>query len=209
MNLFENVKENITLRQAAENYGFDINRNDMICCPFHNDDSPSLKLYDDHFYCFGCGEHGDVIDFVSKLFSLSPKEAAERLAHDFGISYDNYVPIDTSKHRKDSILRKIRASQEKEKENHVYNVLSSYFRLLQDWKRDYAPSSPDDKVDPRFVEALTKSAYIEHLLDRMMAGSKDKEKIITDGEIVRIEKVVKRYDKIDRMYGIVSSMPKI
>ena len=193
MNLFETVKENITLRQAAENYGFDISRNDMICCPFHNDDSPSLKLYDDHFYCFGCGEHGDVIDFTSKLFSLSPKEAAERLAQDFGICYDSDERTDMSKYRKDSILRKIRASQEKEKENHVYNVLSSYFRLLQDWKRDYAPVSPDDVVDPRFTEALTKSAYIEHLLDRMMAGSK--EKIITDGEIVRIEKVVKRHEE--------------
>lgn len=193
MKLFETVKENVTLRQAAENCGFDISRSSMICCPFHNDDSPSMKLYDDHFYCFGCGEHGDVIDFVSKLFSLSPKEAAERLAYDFGISYDRGDPIDTSKYRKDSILRKIRVSQEKEKENHVYNVLSSYFRLLQDWKRDFAPSSPDDKVDPRFVEALTKSAYIEHLLDRMMAGGK--EKIITDNEIVRIEKVMKSHDE--------------
>ncbi len=193
MNLFETVKENITLRQAAENYGFDVSRNDMICCPFHNDDSPSLKLYDDHFYCFGCGEHGDVIDFVSKLFSLSPKEAAERLAYDFGISYDRGDPIDTSKYRKDSILRKIRASQEKDKENHVYNVLSSYFRLLQDWKRDFAPSSPNDKVDPRFVEALTKSAYIEHLLDRMISGGK--EEIITDNEIVRIEKTMKSHDE--------------
>ncbi|WP_044974918.1 CHC2 zinc finger domain-containing protein [Ruminococcus sp. HUN007] len=192
MNLFETVKENVTLRQAAENYGFDISRSDMICCPFHNDDSPSMKLYDDHFYCFGCGEHGDVIDFTGKLFSLSPKEAAERLTQDFGICYDSDEHTDTSKYRKDSILRRIKASQEKEKENHVYNVLSSYFRLLQEWKRDYAPASPDDIVDPRFTEALTKSAYIEHLLDRMMAGSK--EKGIADGEIVRIEKVVKRHE---------------
>ena len=194
MNLFETVKENVTLRQAAENCGFDISRSSMICCPFHKDDSPSMKLYDDHFYCFGCGEHGDVIDFVSKLFSLSPKEAAERLAHDLGISYDSNDPIDTSKYRKDSILRKIRASQEKEKENHVYNVLSSYFRLLQDWKRDYAPSSPDDKVDPRFVEALTKSAYIEHLLECLISGSKEeKAKIINDKDIVikRLVRILK------------------
>ena len=150
-----------------------------------------MKLYDDHFYCFGWGAHGDVIDFTGKLFSLSPKKAAERLAQDFGICYDNDKCTDTSKYRKDSILRKIRASQEKEKENHVYNVLSSYFRLLQDWKRDYAPVSPADVVDTRFTEALTKSAYIEHLLDRMMSGSK--EKVITDGEIVRIENVVKKY----------------
>ncbi len=186
MNLFETVKDNVTLRQAAEKYGFELNRSDMICCPFHNDNSPSMKLYDDHYYCFGCGEHGDVIDFVSKLFSVSPKEAAERLAKDFSICYGSEHHIDTSKYRKDSILRKIKASQEKDKENHVCNVLSAYYRLLQDWKREYAPASPEDEVDSRFVEALTKSAYIEHLLECMISGNKGK--IITDSEIVRIEK---------------------
>lgn len=144
---FQFLKNNISLKQVVESYVFDINQSNMICCPFHKDDSPSMKLYDDHYYCFGCGEHGDVIDFVSKLFSVSPKEAAERLAQDFGICYDSEQHIDTSKHRKDSILRKIKTSQEKDKENHVCNVLSAYYRLLQDWKREYAPSSPDDKVD--------------------------------------------------------------
>jgi len=47
-----------------------------------------MKLYDDHFYCFGCLKHGDVTDMVGELFGISPKEAAEKIAHDFGISYD-------------------------------------------------------------------------------------------------------------------------
>ena len=42
-------------------------------------------VYDDHFYCFGCGKHGDVTDMVSELFGISSKEAAEKIAHDFGI----------------------------------------------------------------------------------------------------------------------------
>ena len=43
---------------------------------------------DQRFHCFGCGEDGDVIDFTAKLFNLSPKEAAEKLAQDFGpVSY--------------------------------------------------------------------------------------------------------------------------
>lgn len=118
MNLFETVKESVTLRQAAEAYGMDVKRNGMMCCPFHNDSNPSLNLYDDHFYCFGCGEHGDVIDFVGKVFSLSPKEAAESLAKSFGICYNSDERLDTSKNRKDSIVFKIRISQEKEKEKY-------------------------------------------------------------------------------------------
>ena len=41
---------------------------------------------------FGCGEDGDVIDFTAKLFDLSPKEAAEKLAQDFGLIYNGQAP---------------------------------------------------------------------------------------------------------------------
>lgn len=87
MNVFEAVKENVTARQAAEMYGIRVNRNGMACCPFHDDRNPSLKV-DKRFHCFGCQEDGDVIDFVGKLFDLSPKRAAEKLAEDFGVRYE-------------------------------------------------------------------------------------------------------------------------
>ena len=64
MRIFEIVKENVNLREAAELYGIDVNRYGKALCPFHNDRHPSLYVADDHYYCFACGEHGDVIDFV-------------------------------------------------------------------------------------------------------------------------------------------------
>lgn len=67
-NLFEIVKLNITTRQAAEAYGFQPNRSSMICCPFHTDRNPSMKV-DSRFHCFGCGADGDVIDFTANCFS--------------------------------------------------------------------------------------------------------------------------------------------
>ena len=68
MNLFEIVKSVVTVKQAAEHYGCKVNRVDMICCLFHDDWHPSMKLNRDYFYCFGCGVTGDVIDFVARLF---------------------------------------------------------------------------------------------------------------------------------------------
>ena len=47
---------------------------------------------DTRFHCFGCGADGDVIDFTARLYGLSPKEAAEKLAQDFGLSYDSKAP---------------------------------------------------------------------------------------------------------------------
>ena len=88
MNLFETVKSAVTVKQAAEHYGYEVNRGEMICCPFHDDRHPSMKLNRDYFYCFGCGATGDVIDFVARLFGLSSYDAAKKLAYDFGIDPD-------------------------------------------------------------------------------------------------------------------------
>lgn len=84
MGLFDEVKENVTVRQAAEFYGFKITKSGLISCIFHNDKTPSMKV-DRRYYCFGCGVTGDVIDFTAQLFGLSLKEAALKLADDFGI----------------------------------------------------------------------------------------------------------------------------
>lgn len=83
MNLFEIVKYGVSCREAAEQYGVEVNHYSMALCPFHNDRHPSLYVADDHYYCFACGEHGDVIDFVGRLFQLSPYDAARKLAADF------------------------------------------------------------------------------------------------------------------------------
>ncbi len=51
------------------------------CCPFHDDSTPSLFVYkaSQQFHCFGCGIHGDVIDFVQLLSGLTFGEALRAL----------------------------------------------------------------------------------------------------------------------------------
>ncbi|MCI9552450.1 MAG: hypothetical protein HFE94_02810 [Acutalibacter sp.] len=66
MNIFETAKATISVRQAAEYYGLKLSRDQMVSFPFHDDRTPSMKLNEDYFYCFGCGTKGDVIDFVAK-----------------------------------------------------------------------------------------------------------------------------------------------
>ena len=90
-NVFEAVKQSVSTREAAAFYGIEVKRNGMACCPFHDDKNPSMKV-DQRFHCFGCGADGDVIDFTAKLFDLSPKEAAEKMAQDFGLIYDSQAP---------------------------------------------------------------------------------------------------------------------
>ena len=79
MGLFEEVKKNVTVRQAAELYGLKPNRSGLIRCIFHKDNTPSMKV-DRRYYCFGCGCTGDAVDFTAQLFGLGAREAAVKLA---------------------------------------------------------------------------------------------------------------------------------
>lgn len=81
MSIYEIVKTNVTVPQAAEHYGVEVQRNGMCRCPFHDDRHPSMKLNEDYFYCFGCGAHGDVIEFTARLFGLGSRRCGARQPH--------------------------------------------------------------------------------------------------------------------------------
>ena len=91
MSIFEAVKRSVTTRQAAKHFGIRAGRNGMCRCPFHADRNPSMKV-DRRYYCFGCGATGDVIDFVSRLEGISPKEAALLLARAFSVPHEDKGP---------------------------------------------------------------------------------------------------------------------
>ena len=52
--LFETVKSAVSVPTAAAFYGLNADHSGMIRCLFHPDHNSSMKLYDDHFFCFGC-----------------------------------------------------------------------------------------------------------------------------------------------------------
>ena len=169
-NVFEAVKQSVSTREAAAFYGIEVKRNGMACCPFHDDKNPSMKV-DQRFHCFGCGEDGDVIDFTAKLFDLSPKEAAEKLAQDFGLIYDSQAPP-----RRRYVRQKTEAQKFREDRQSCYRVLSDYYYLLKKWEADRSPRTPEEEPHPRFVEAIQKKTYVEYLLDLFLYESEEEQK---------------------------------
>ena len=169
-NVFEAVKQSVSTREAAAFYGIEVKRNGMACCPFHDDKNPSMKV-DQRFHCFGCGADGDVIDFTAKLFDLSPKEAAEKLAQDFGLIYDSQAPP-----RRRYVRQKTEAQKFREDRQRCYRVLSDYYYLLKKWEADHSPRTPEEKPHPRFVEAIHKKIYVEYLLDLFLYESEEEQK---------------------------------
>ena len=168
-NVFEVVKESVTTREAAEMYGIEVKRGGMACCPFHDDRHPSMKV-DRRFHCFGCGADGDVIDFTARLYNLTPKEAAEKLAQDFGLAYDSQAPP-----RRNYVRQKSEAQKLKEKREHGWRILTDYYHLLRKWETDYSPKTPDEDPHPRFMEAIQKKDYTGYLLDLLIDSSTEEQ----------------------------------
>ena len=196
MRIFEIVKENVNLREAAELYGIDVNRYGKALCPFHNDRNPSLYVADDHYYCFACGEHGDVIAFVGKLFQLSPYDAARKLMADFHLSPDK-PPSAAALHAK---RIRTEAQQLMENERLCFSVLSDYARVLRDWKVRYAPQSSDEPVHARFAEACHKLDETEYYLDILCAGDSHERAEVLQQQMVdgKLDRLRQRLEKIHK-----------
>ena len=196
MNCFQNVKYGVSCRDVAERYGVEVNHYGMSLCPFHNDRRPSLYVADDHYHCFACGEHGDVIDFAAKRFGLPLYDAAQKLAADFHLTPDK-PPSAAALHAK---RIQTEAQQLRENERLCFSVLSDYARVLRSWKVQYAPQSPAEAPDERFVEACHKLDETEYYLDILAFGdSYERAQVIqqqmADGKLDRLRRRLEKIHK--------------
>lgn len=192
MSIYTEVKEQLKLRDVAEYYGLHINKSGFTNCPFHQERTPSMKLYDDHFYCFGCQSSGDVITLVEKLFGLQPFEAAKKLKYDFGLKgiSDDYV-------RATSVYQEHRKSLRKELEFKkwkaaTYLLLAEYCHLLRKWKEEYAPKSFEEPLNPLFVESLQESDKMEYYCDLFLYGTDEDIKEFKEYEERLVKKIADR-----------------
>lgn len=84
-NNFKELNSQLSIVEVARLCGIEVNRSNMACCPFHNDDKPSMIISDKYnsYKCFSCDVRGDAIDFYSRFNEISMAEAANRLTEQF------------------------------------------------------------------------------------------------------------------------------
>ena len=199
MNLFETVRTNVKAIDVVLMAGFQPNRSKMICCPFHNDKHPSMKV-DRRYFCFGCGAKGDAVDFVANYYGLSLKEAAEKIASDFGLTYDNTG-------YSEGVRKPIAAQRSEyqiwaEKKQELFAHLSRLHEQLRETKMKYAPKDREDSEwSPLFVMAAKELTYVDYLYDYCMFEA-------TEDELkLKIDEITKEMEKIEkRMYDTESGI---
>ncbi len=203
MSIFDEIKGRVSVRDVASYYGLKINRNGMVCCPFHEDKHPSMKTDQHHFHCFGCGAHGDAIGFVAKRFGIGQYEAACKINEDLGLGLAEKSVL-TSREREEIANRQ---------SEHAW--ITDVKNKFQKWRRRQTDDLLEcDQLIEQSKEAVLKNAephvvylpnglvYMMHVkpiigywLDILCMGTEEeiREFFLTDGkEVSRVVTNVKR-----------------
>ena len=205
MSIYTQIKDAVSVKEAAERYGLSVTRHGMARCPFHEDHSPSLKLNEDYYYCFGCHASGDVIDFTANLLHLCKHHAAEQLAADFRIHLNEEVsarkPSAAPEVPKDPNLAVFRNN-----EILCVQALSSYEWLLEEWMEEYAPEEPGE-FDPRYVHACHMLLPVKYLLDCLTVATFEEryamvENLMEDDTIPKLRKFAGK--ELGKKYGRIA-----
>ncbi len=178
--VFSEIKARVDIRSVAERYGVQLRRGGMAICPFHNEKTPSFKLYEQTgtFYCFGCSARGDAIALAQRLNNLpNALEAAKLLNSDFSLG------LDLSPHRETAAERRARTQAQAEKElqkaaakafddwlERATSAVTRYESLLLRWREQYKPEKMGEELHPLFVESLQRLATVQFLAETLECG---------------------------------------
>lgn len=169
MNLFTEIKSAVSAKEAAIFYGVKVGRGGMACCPFHSDKHPSMKL-DNRFHCFGCGADGDVINFVERMFGLSPLDATRKLIADFHLNIDTYTaspPKSAQTNKQNNEQELLRAFRLYRRDALFY--LCEYHCLLHNAIKELAPTTPEEleHCHPLYEEAIHNIDFINWMIEEL------------------------------------------
>lgn len=154
----EEIKEQYSMREIVERYGFRVNRAGFISCPFHKGDrSPSMKIRETTFRCYACDAHGDIFTFIQMMDDVDFKEAFLSLGGTYDDStFESRLAIYRAQKRKET--RAIE-SEKLRKRKELNNVLIDVYR-------DYMNrSEPFSEIWCDCCNALQYQLYLHEILN--------------------------------------------
>ena len=142
-----------------------------IPCPIHNGTDRNLLLHQDHFYCFVCGEGGDVIRLVRHIFQCSFTDALKRLNMDYCLDLPlGTKPSDAERIRlKSSYSERLKKEHEEaDKAERLYRNYLDRLELLRTVEmicEHEAPQTPWDEWEPDWCTAMRLRTELREEID--------------------------------------------
>lgn len=151
------IKQQYSMKDIVEQYGFKVNRAGFINCPFHKENTASMKIYKDSYHCFGCGESGDIFSFIGGMDNLTFKEVFLMLGGTYEKpTFSSNLAIYHAQKKKEE---RARMAEKLRKRKELNNVLIDVYR-------DYAKrSEPFSEVWCDCMNALIYQLYLHEILN--------------------------------------------
>lgn len=165
--MFQQVKQQLNIKQVVKFYGTSLNKANKGECPFHKEKTKgAFSIHDGKqiFNCFSCCERGDLIAFVSKMFALSMLDACKKLNEDFGLGLTN------EKLGKKAKVTMARVNREKQLEEKKVNDYWSKFALYVEYEKimnDEAPKKRFEPINNLWIHANEMCVKLWHELEIM------------------------------------------
>lgn len=190
MSIFEQIKSSVNLIDAAKFYGIEVNRSNFTSCLFHNESTPSMKLYYDHFYCYGCGKCGDVIALIAQRLNILQFDSAKLIMNDFHLSNEEF---------KLSAKPQIQLSYS-ECERQTIRLLTQYADYLKHFKKVYAPKTSGEPIHDLFAESLHTLSRIEYYLDILTFESLEVRQAFLHEYVTQLDEIEIKLDEFKRTH---------
>ena len=156
MKYWEVINDSINMRDVVSNCGLQVNRAGFACCPFHNEKTPSMKIYDKSYYCFGCHSGGKAVTFIQNYYNLSFKDACLKLNNDFRLGLEDVIEWRMTEHQKHLLHAKIESERIKKEEADRLNRIANGHIECSDIDKSYQDILYEKTVECSFNDLLEK-----------------------------------------------------
>ena len=165
----EAIRQQVTIRQVVERYTdkkFD--RNGFCNCPLHREKTASFKI-DEHkqlYYCFGCGEGGDIFKFVQTYLGMNFKDTVAQIDQDFAIgALNERISVKAQIAAREAKKKRALELQEQERKNALYDELCAKYWIVNELLKHLQP------LTEIWGEMLTRKAWLESEMDLLAEGT--------------------------------------
>lgn len=154
----EEIKQQYSMRDIVEQYGYKPNRAGFISCPFHTGDrSPSMKIYPKDFHCHACGANGDIFTFIQKIDQVDFKTAFQSLGGTYEKpTFESQLAIYRAQKKKE---QRIREEEKLKRRKELNNMLIDVYRY---WMNR---SEPFSETWCSSCNALQYQLYLHEILN--------------------------------------------
>lgn len=166
INMAQEVRQQVSLADVLDHYGFRPNRSGFLHCPFHSGDrDASLKIYpaQNSWHCFGCGKGGSVIDFVMEMEKIGFVDALRWFNEHFFLGLDEEKPS-LRRLRQQEEARRQKEQQETKRKAKMMQLLHRRRAIWQQIKATHPQSHEDAQ---QMACAMAELEYLDYQIERM------------------------------------------